>query len=237
MGVVKKVLQWFFVLICFGALLTEGFFSLPGLLGLVLGVLALPVRPIRQLWGSLLPSDAPRFAKGGILLAAFLVMLAAAGGTAGERTTAVAVADTTAVVSEETAAPTATPSPTPVVSATPTPTPEPTPTAIPEPTATPEPTQAPTPVPTAAPAQAPTAAPEQTGTAGYSQSQAAVSEQPAADPAPQVQTQNGTVYIASSGNGTKYHSNPSCSRMKDATPMTRSEAEALGYTPCKKCYG
>lgn len=234
MGVVKKVLQWFFVLICFGALLTEGLFSLSGLLGLVLGVLALPVGPIRQLWGSLLPSDAPRFAKGGILLAAFLLMLAAASGTAGQGTTA---AVTTAAVSEEMAAPTATPSPTPVVTATPTPTPEPTPTATPDPTATPEPTQAPTPVPTAAPAQAPTAAPEQTGTAGYSQSQAAVSEQPAADQAPQVQTQSGTVYIASSGNGTKYHSNPNCSRMKDATPMTRSEAEALGYTSCKKCYG
>lgn len=49
MGVVKKVLQWFFVLICFGVLLTEGLFSLSGLLGLVLGVLALPVGPIRQL--------------------------------------------------------------------------------------------------------------------------------------------------------------------------------------------
>ena len=44
-----------------------------------------------------------------------------------------------------------------------------------------------------------------------------------------------TVYIASSGNGEKYHSNPSCSRMKNATAITVSEAQGLGYTPCAKC--
>lgn len=235
MGVVKKILQWIFVLICFGALLTEGLFSLSGLLGLALGVLALPAGPVRQLWGSLLPPEAPRFAKGGILLAAFLVMLAAASGTVGQGTTAAVT--TAAVVTEETAAPTAAPSPAPVVTATPSPTPLPTPTVTPAPRATPEPTQVPTPELTVAPTQVPAAAPEQPDTAGDSQSPAAVSEQPAATPVLQVQTQNGTVYIASSGNGSKYHSNPSCSRMKDATPLTRSEAEAQGYTSCKKCYG
>lgn len=45
-----------------------------------------------------------------------------------------------------------------------------------------------------------------------------------------------TVWIASSGNGTKYHSNPNCSRMKNPYQITKSEAIAQGYGPCKKCY-
>lgn len=45
-----------------------------------------------------------------------------------------------------------------------------------------------------------------------------------------------TVYIAASGNGSKYHSDPKCSRMKKTVSMTREEAEAEGYEPCKKCY-
>lgn len=49
-------------------------------------------------------------------------------------------------------------------------------------------------------------------------------------------TRESSVYIASSGNGSKYHSNPSCSRMKGTISMTRSEAEAQGYTACAKCY-
>ncbi len=44
------------------------------------------------------------------------------------------------------------------------------------------------------------------------------------------------VYIASSGNGKKYHSNPSCSNMNGTIELTLEEAEAQGYTPCKKCY-
>lgn len=44
------------------------------------------------------------------------------------------------------------------------------------------------------------------------------------------------VYVASSGNGKKYHSNPNCSRMKGTRCISISEAEAEGYTPCKKCY-
>lgn len=36
--------------------------------------------------------------------------------------------------------------------------------------------------------------------------------------------------------GTKYHSNPSCSNMKNPAHMTQSEAESLGRTPCSKCY-
>ena len=36
--------------------------------------------------------------------------------------------------------------------------------------------------------------------------------------------------------GSKYHSNPECSRMKDPSHVTLSEAESRGYTPCSKCY-
>ena len=42
------------------------------------------------------------------------------------------------------------------------------------------------------------------------------------------------VWIPNSGS--KYHSNSGCSRMKNPTQVTRSQAEAMGYTPCSKCY-
>lgn len=48
------------------------------------------------------------------------------------------------------------------------------------------------------------------------------------------------VYIAASGNGSKYHKSSKCSRMNgNVIEMTKEEAEATGYTPCKKksCYG
>ncbi|CDG02124.1 DUF4236 domain-containing protein [Clostridium chauvoei] len=45
-----------------------------------------------------------------------------------------------------------------------------------------------------------------------------------------------TVYIASSGKGKKYHSNPNCSKMNGATPLSKDEALNLGYTPCQKCH-
>ncbi len=48
--------------------------------------------------------------------------------------------------------------------------------------------------------------------------------------------QGSMVYIASSGKGTKYHRTSTCSNMKDATAVTESDAQARGYTPCKKCY-
>lgn len=46
----------------------------------------------------------------------------------------------------------------------------------------------------------------------------------------------GTVYIASSGKGKKYHSNPNCSNMNGTISLTLSEAQSRGYTACKKCY-
>lgn len=42
------------------------------------------------------------------------------------------------------------------------------------------------------------------------------------------------VWIPSSGK--KYHSNSSCSGMKNPSQVSKSKAESLGYTPCKKCY-
>lgn len=45
-----------------------------------------------------------------------------------------------------------------------------------------------------------------------------------------------TVYIASSGNGKKYHSNPNCSNMNGTIQLSVDEALNRGYTACKKCY-
>lgn len=42
------------------------------------------------------------------------------------------------------------------------------------------------------------------------------------------------VWIPKSGK--KYHSDPSCSNMKNPSQVTKEEAEDRGYEPCKKCY-
>lgn len=44
------------------------------------------------------------------------------------------------------------------------------------------------------------------------------------------------VYIAASGEGTKYHRDPKCSRMDGVIEITRREAKAAGYGPCGRCY-
>lgn len=36
--------------------------------------------------------------------------------------------------------------------------------------------------------------------------------------------------------GSKYHSTPDCSNMKNSLQVTKEEAEERGYEPCKKCY-
>ena len=36
--------------------------------------------------------------------------------------------------------------------------------------------------------------------------------------------------------GSKYHSRSSCSNMKNPSQVTQSDAESMGYEPCKKCY-
>lgn len=50
----------------------------------------------------------------------------------------------------------------------------------------------------------------------------------------QQQPQEQMVWIPQSGS--KYHSNPSCSGMNNPTQVTLSEAQNMGYEPCKKCY-
>ena len=42
------------------------------------------------------------------------------------------------------------------------------------------------------------------------------------------------VWIPNSG--TKYHSNPNCSNMKNPAQVTIEEAINRGYSACKKCY-
>ena len=42
------------------------------------------------------------------------------------------------------------------------------------------------------------------------------------------------VWIPESGK--KYHSNSSCSNMKNPSKVSVSKAKQMGYTPCKKCY-
>ena len=64
---------------------------------------------------------------------------------------------------------------------------------------------------------------------------------PAPAPAPEQPAQTstpveGSVWIPASGS--KYHNKPSCGRMNPSTAkqISKSEAEAMGYEPCKKCY-
>lgn len=43
-------------------------------------------------------------------------------------------------------------------------------------------------------------------------------------------------YVWIPNNGEKYHSDPSCSRMKNPSKVTISEAKSAGYTACSKCW-
>ena len=47
-------------------------------------------------------------------------------------------------------------------------------------------------------------------------------------------TEGVMVWIPQSGS--KYHSHSGCSNMKNPSQVTKSRAEEIGYTPCKKCY-
>lgn len=63
-----------------------------------------------------------------------------------------------------------------------------------------------------------------------------VTEPAPAAPAPaQPQQQEVMVWIPTHG-GTKYHSRSSCSGMEDPQQVTLEEAQALGFTPCKRCH-
>ena len=48
-------------------------------------------------------------------------------------------------------------------------------------------------------------------------------------------TTGNLVWVPVNG-GTKYHSDSSCSKMKDPKQVTKEHAEANGYTACKRCY-
>ena len=54
-------------------------------------------------------------------------------------------------------------------------------------------------------------------------------------PAP-AQPQQQEVMVWISATGSKYHSRASCSNMKNPSQVTLEQAQALGLTPCKKCY-
>lgn len=74
------------------------------------------------------------------------------------------------------------------------------------------------------------AATEQAAAEQKAAEQAAIEAQEEAQQEPQEQL----VWIPQSGS--KYHSNPSCSGMNNPTQVTISEAQSMGYEPCKKCY-
>ena len=75
------------------------------------------------------------------------------------------------------------------------------------------------------------AAAEQAAAEQAAQEQAQQEEQASQE---QQQPQEQMVWIPQSGS--KYHSNSSCSGMNNPTHVTISEAQSMGYEPCKKCY-
>lgn len=58
--------------------------------------------------------------------------------------------------------------------------------------------------------------------------------EPEPEPTPTPSQSETMVWIPKSGS--KYHSHAGCSNMKNPSQVTQSEAEARGYTPCKKCW-
>lgn len=74
------------------------------------------------------------------------------------------------------------------------------------------------------------AAAEQAAAEQKAAEQAAIAAQEESQQEPHEQM----VWIPQSGS--KYHSNSSCSGMNNPTQVTISEAQSMGYEPCKKCY-
>lgn len=112
-------------------------------------------------------------------------------------------------------------------------------TATPE--ATPDPTAEPTADPTAEPTATPTAEPTATPTVEPTvEPTAAPTIEPTAKPAPapaaNPDSNSVKVWIPTNG-GTKYHSNPNCSKMKNPIEVTKDEAISQGFGACKRCYG
>lgn len=119
-------------------------------------------------------------------------------------------------------------------------------TAAPTKKATPTPTETSTPTPTATPTETPTpeptieaAAEETAETQAAEESQPAVTaEEPQVTEAPQESDPYGGQLVWISETGSKYHNKNNCGRMNPdrAYQMTRENAEAQGYEPCKKCF-
>ena len=61
-------------------------------------------------------------------------------------------------------------------------------------------------------------------------------ESPEPTPAETEQPQSRETMVWIPKSGSKYHSDPDCSNMKDPTQVSLSQAESMGYTPCKKCW-
>ena len=107
-------------------------------------------------------------------------------------------------------------------------------TAAPTKKATPTPTETPTPEPTIE-----AAAEETVETQAAEESQPAVTaEEPQVTEAPQESDPYGGQLVWISETGSKYHNKNNCGRMNPdrAYQMTRENAEAQGYEPCKKCF-
>lgn len=118
------------------------------------------------------------------------------------------------------------------VSVTAAPTKKATPTATPTPTA--DPTETPTPEPTIE-----AAAEETVETQAAEETQPAVTaEEPQVTEVPQESDPYGGQLVWISETGSKYHNKNNCGRMNPdrAYQMTRENAEAQGYEPCKKCF-
>lgn len=132
------------------------------------------------------------------------------------------------------AAATATPTPAPTLAAEPTATPAPTPVPSPSPTVTPTATLTATPSPT--PTETPSPTPEPTPEATPVATPAPTPAVEAAAAANSDAQNSVMVWIPTNG-GTKYHSRAGCSNMENPREVTLDEAIAMGFTPCKRCYG
>ena len=120
------------------------------------------------------------------------------------------------------------------VSVTAAPTKKATPTPTETSTPTPDPTEMPTPEPTIE-----AAAEETVETQAAEETQPAVTaEEPQVTEAPQESDPYGGQLVWISETGSKYHNKNNCGRMNPdrAYQMTRENAEAQGYEPCKKCF-
>lgn len=231
--------------------------SLTSILCLLSGLLILPVERWQRWLGRLIPIF-PKI-KYPIATLCFCLSVAFYGNPA----TAPAVAAATptpspAVFTEDVFSPTAMPfssptfTPIPTATATieptATPTPEPTLSPTPEPTSTPAPTPIPTStaVPTSAPvSESSSALAEYAATDSYavagsdtsSEQPVEVTPDPTPEPVEEFASNGVMVWIAGSGNGKRYHCNPGCSNMNSPVEISLSDAQARGYTACKRCYG